>query len=92
MTRLGTMLLSLSKAEMRAYLYLIKSAPKFVSRQKLTDVINGFERETDIATRAERSSNVVGFIRKKLGKYHGIKTRFGYGYYYEEERNENAYN
>ena len=84
MARLGAMILSLNEAEMRAYLYLVKSSPKFVSRQKLTDVINGFQREVDVAERSERSQNVVRFIRKKLGKYHGIKTRFGFGYYFEE--------
>lgn len=89
MARLGAMLLSLNEAEMRAYVYLIKSSPKCVSRQKLTDVINGFEREIDTAERVERSSAVVRFIRLKLGEYHGIKNRFGYGYYYEEERKAN---
>ena len=50
----------------------------------MTDVINGFQREVDVAERSERSQTVVRFIRKKLGKYHGIKTRFGFGYYFEE--------
>lgn len=88
MARLGAMVLSLTKAEMRAYFYLIKSAPHLVSRQKLTDVILEVKQTKKRYAHSEYSTSVICNIKKKLGKYHGIKNRFGSGYYYEETKRQ----
>ena len=83
MARLGAMLLSLTRSEMRVYLYLVKSAPSYVSRQKVYEIAT----DSIVPMRKTNSggypTTVIRRIKNKLGDYHGIKTKHCYGYYYE---------
>ena len=83
MAQLGQMILNLSRQEMRALFYLIKSAPYFVSAQKLCLVARDQSVSINHRIEANYGRVLVKGIRNKLGVFADIKGRWGCGYVYE---------
>ncbi len=86
MARLGAMLLSLTRVEMRVFFYLIKSYPVLVSTRKLTAVAHGVSESNIPLRQCYYASVIVRNIKKKLGGFDRIVNRRGIGYYYAKER------
>ena len=86
MARLGAMILSLTRVEMRVYFYLIKSYPVLVSTRKLTAVALGVSITNIPLRRAYYASTIVRRIKNKLGGFDRIVNRRGIGYYYDKEK------